>query len=156
MLFPASALTAALVLFLFRASTLGTNRVQLLLVQLLLVLVQLFIKGINFGLGVLVVRATGAKLYGVAAVPIALLLSTVLFLSREGVRMACARVDVRAHACRGSASRQRAQLAALVDASWATLPSAALVVAPTALGLARIGGGGAPDPTQRWKHTWST
>ena len=51
-----------------------------------LVLVQLFIKGINFGLGVLVVRATGAKLYGVAAVPIALLLSTVLFLSREGVR----------------------------------------------------------------------
>ena len=57
-----------------------------------LVALQLFSKAVNFALNVMVIRATGTRLFGVSAVPLALLLSTIQFLSREGVRGACQRV----------------------------------------------------------------
>jgi hypothetical protein len=94
-----------------------------------LVVLQLFAKLINFALNVLVVRATGATLFGVSAVPLALLLSTIQFLSREGVRGACQRIDVARLGAPPDALATRADLARVVNLSWAVLPLA-LGVAP--------------------------
>ena len=94
-----------------------------------LVALQLFAKLVNFALNVLVVRATGAKLFGVSAVPLALLLSTIQFLSREGVRGACQRIDVARAGQPPDAAATRADLARVVNLSWAVLPLA-LCVAP--------------------------
>jgi hypothetical protein len=110
---------------------------------------------VNFALNVLIVRATGAKLFGVhslpsdlvtdtlpasssqcagswpcavaqvSAVPLALLLSTIQFLSREGVRGACQRIDILRAGQPPDAAATRADLARVVNLSWAVLPLAA-------------------------------
>jgi len=77
---------------------------------------NIFSRLCNVVLNILIVRQTGVKLYGVRewpshtpnaltivpfqvlAVPFQLLLSTVQFLSREGVRNATQRVDLQSHA----------------------------------------------------------
>ena len=94
-----------------------------------MMLAQLFGKLVNFVLNILIVRATGARLVGMTTVPLALLLSTVQFLSREGVRCACMRVDLRR--CSGDA----AVVASVVNISWLVLPLAALI-APVACAAA--------------------
>jgi len=101
---------------------------------------------------VLVVRATGTKLFGVrrpqrcppaaaacapeprqrwplqvSAVPLALLLSTIQFLSREGVRNACQRIDVVRAGKPFDAGATRTDLVRIVNLSWCVLPLAAAV-----------------------------
>lgn len=100
-----------------------------------LVLVQLFSKAINFALNVLVIRATGTRLFGVSSVPLALLLSTIQFLSREGVRGTCQRIDVLREGLAPNAAATAAEVARVVNLSWATLPLA-LCLAPLCAAVA--------------------
>lgn len=56
-----------------------------------LVLLQLFTRGFTFGLNQVLVRLASPQTFGTAAIQFELLLSTILFLSREGVRNALLR-----------------------------------------------------------------
>ena len=94
-----------------------------------LVVAQLFSKAINFALNVLVIRATGTRLFGVSSVPLALLLSTIQFLSREGVRGACQRIDVLREGLPPNPAATAAEIARIVNLSWATL-ALAVILAP--------------------------
>ena len=93
---------------------------------------QAFGKLINFGLNVAIVRSTGTRLFGASAVPFALLLSTIQFVSREGIRSACQRMPISRGG--GSTKQQRAQLSNLVNLSWCVMPAAVVLgVAAVAL-----------------------
>ena len=70
---------------------------------------------ITFLLNQVMIRHTSPEVFGQAAISLELLLSTLLFLSREGIRLACLREKVTS-----VAARQR-----LVNLSW--VPSAVLV-----------------------------
>ncbi|KAJ9074038.1 Oligosaccharide translocation protein rft1 [Entomophthora muscae] len=59
-----------------------------------LISLQLFSRVLTFVLNQLVVKIVGSKIYGAAMVDFELLLSTILFLSREGFRCALLRADV--------------------------------------------------------------
>jgi oligosaccharide translocation protein RFT1 len=60
-----------------------------------LVLLQLFSRAFTFGLNQALVRLTTPQTFGTAAIQFELLLSTILFLSREGVRNALLRSSVK-------------------------------------------------------------
>ena len=60
-----------------------------------LVLLQLFSRAFTFGLNQALVRLATPQTFGTAAIQFELLLSTILFLSREGVRNALLRSSVR-------------------------------------------------------------
>ena len=60
-----------------------------------LVLLQLFSRAFTFGLNQALVRLATPQTFGTAAIQFELLLSTILFLSREGVRNALLRASVK-------------------------------------------------------------
>jgi len=60
-----------------------------------LVLLQLFSRALTFGLNQALVRLATPQTFGTAAIQFELLLSTILFLSREGVRNALLRSSVK-------------------------------------------------------------
>mmetsp|Transcript_19272 Transcript_19272/g.31397 ORF Transcript_19272/g.31397 Transcript_19272/m.31397 type:complete len:373 (-) Transcript_19272:3213-4331(-) len=93
--------------------------------------VQILAKIVNFGLNVAIVKQTGRKMYGIGAVPLALLLSTVQFLSREGVRGACRRIDLNALGITQQTRRKR--LFHMVNLSWVGVAAAVFAVGPVAL-----------------------
>ncbi|KAJ2797485.1 Oligosaccharide translocation protein rft1, partial [Coemansia furcata] len=55
---------------------------------------QVFVKLTTFSMNAVVICLAGHKAFGVASVQFELLLSTILFLSREGMRSALLRIDV--------------------------------------------------------------
>ncbi len=61
----------------------------------------------------------------VSAVPLALLLSTIQFLSREGVRGACQRIDILRTGQPPNVVATQLELVRVVNLSWAVLPLAA-------------------------------
>ena len=80
---------------------------------------------ITFVLNQLMISRTSPEVFGMAAISLELLLSTLLFLSREGIRLACLREKVTS-----VAARQR-----LVNLSW--IPSLSLVTVVMSLLVVR-------------------
>ena len=58
-----------------------------------LVLLQLGSRVLTFALNVALARSMDPRLYGVTAIQLQLVVSTILFLSREALRRACQRED---------------------------------------------------------------
>ncbi|KAJ2781870.1 Oligosaccharide translocation protein rft1 [Coemansia interrupta] len=96
---------------------------------------QVFVRLATFSTNAIVVRLTGLTAFGVASVRFELLLSTILFLSREGVRNALLRVEGGDDKQKPSAREQRLINAALLPIGTGAVLAGAL--------YAIYGGGGA-------------
>jgi oligosaccharide translocation protein RFT1 len=77
---------------------------------------NIFQKLLTFGMNQVIVRHSSPEVFGIAAVQLELLLSTLLFLSREGIRLALLRSVVTNRQC----------LTQFVNMSW--LPAALVMV----------------------------
>lgn len=60
---------------------------------------NIFQKLLTFGMNQVIVRHSSPEVFGIAAVQLELLLSTLLFLSREGIRLALLRSVVNTRQC---------------------------------------------------------
>jgi oligosaccharide translocation protein RFT1 len=77
---------------------------------------NVFQKLLTFGMNQVIVRHSSPEVFGIAAVQLELLLSTLLFLSREGIRLALLR----------SVVNDRYRLQQFVNISW--LPAALVLM----------------------------
>jgi oligosaccharide translocation protein RFT1 len=103
----------------------------------LLVALQVATRLLTFALNQLLVRAVGPEALGLATVRLELVLSTVLFLSREGFRLAALR-----QAIGDDAAARRTQVAKVVNLAWLAVPLGA-VTSLAAVLLTHAGAAGA-------------
>ncbi|KAI4371012.1 hypothetical protein MLD38_019291 [Melastoma candidum] len=89
---------------------------------------QFMSRGIPFVFNTWVVRNLTAEDYALYAVKFHLLVTCILFLSREGFRRACLRADIQ---CEGASAGENA--GRLLKVAWATLPLGLAVTAITCL-----------------------
>ncbi|KAJ1812397.1 Oligosaccharide translocation protein rft1, partial [Coemansia sp. RSA 2599] len=89
---------------------------------------QLFVRLATFSTNAVAFRLAGSSAFGVASIKLELLLSTILFLSRESIRSALLRIEPEEDAQRPSAREQRIINAASVSLAIGGLLAGALYV----------------------------